>query len=318
MAAIIGDPIIAVTNGTVDSQLDNLSENPVQNKVVNAAINDVADNLFTVASTQPSSDTNVLWLDTGNDVVELAEMSDLEDIVGDLDDLTTTAKSNLVAAINEAAQSGGSGSVSDVQINGTSILSSGVANIPFGTHSGTLGVISAGVTYGTSITNTGQLRISKAASSEIKASSGDYKPIVPSTQREAVFYGLAKAAGDTTQGNSPNAVGTYTDEAKAAIKSMLGVSDGDLIVVTVTGTTPSITAAAGHRYKCGEVTELSFTPSATGICDVIFTSGTTATILTVPNTVKWPDGFDPTSLEASTTYELNVVDGTLGGVIKWQ
>lgn len=97
-----------------------------------------------------------------------------------------------------------------------------------------------------------------------------------------------------------------------------GTAEGDLIVVTVSGTTPSITAAAGHRYKCGEVTEISFTPSATGICDVVFTSGTTATILTVPNTVLWPDGFDPTSLEASTTYELNVVDGTLGGVIKWQ
>lgn len=36
-----------------------------------------------------------------------AEVSDLKSALGDLDDLQTTAKNNLVAAINEAAQSGG-------------------------------------------------------------------------------------------------------------------------------------------------------------------------------------------------------------------
>ena len=39
-----------------------------------------------------------------------------------------------------------------------------------------------------------------------------------------VFYGLAKAAGDTTQANSGNPVGTYTEEAKAAIRAMLGIT----------------------------------------------------------------------------------------------
>ena len=37
------------------------------------------------------------------------ELSDLKQDIGDLDNLTTTAKNNLVAAINEAAQSGGGG-----------------------------------------------------------------------------------------------------------------------------------------------------------------------------------------------------------------
>jgi len=38
---------------------------------------------------------------------------------------------------------------------------------------------------------------------------------------------LAKAAGDTTQAASSNYVGTYTDEAKTAIKSMLGITSTD-------------------------------------------------------------------------------------------
>ena len=86
--------------------------------------------------------------------------------------------------------------------------------------------------------------------------------------------------------------------------------------VNVSGTTPTITAQADYRYVCGEVATLDFTPSATGICDVVFTSGATATVLTVPSTVKWANGFDPTSLDANTTYELNIMDG-LGVACAW-
>jgi len=87
-------------------------------------------------------------------------------------------------------------------------------------------------------------------------------------------------------------------------------------LVTISGMTPTITAEANTRYVCGEVTTLSFTPPASGVCDVIFASGTTATVLTVPSTVKWANGFDPTSLDANTTYELNICDG-LGVAVSW-
>jgi len=87
-------------------------------------------------------------------------------------------------------------------------------------------------------------------------------------------------------------------------------------LVTISGTTPTIDAVAGMRYVCGEVTTLSLTPPASGVCDVIFTSGTTATVLTVPSTVKWANGFDPQSLDANTTYELNICDG-LGVAVSW-
>lgn len=89
-----------------------------------------------------------------------------------------------------------------------------------------------------------------------------------------------------------------------------------VITHTVTGTTPEIVAQAGHRYVCGEVAAISITPPASGICDVVFTSGTTPAVLTVPNTVQWSEWFDPTTLAASTTYELNIMDG-LGVVSVW-
>ena len=94
-------------------------------------------------------------------------------------------------------------------------------------------------------------------------------------------------------------------------------SGGGLNIVEVTGATPNITANSDTLYECGTVSTLSFTPCATGICAVLFSSGTTATVLTVPNTVKFPDWFDSTSLDTSTIYEINILDGVYGVVAKW-
>ena len=137
------------------------------------------------------------------------------------------------------------------------------------------------------------------------------------TQHASTFYGLAKAAGDTTQPSSSNEVGTYTDFAKASIKSMLGIVDGSTGTVDVSGTTPTITAVENTRYVCGEVSTLSITPPSSGICIVRFTSGTTATVLTVPNTVIWPEWFDATTLESSRVYEICITDGVYGAVMSW-
>ena len=58
---------------------------------------------------------------------------------------------------------------------------------------------------------------------------------MPVKQHRSVFYGLACAAGDTTQSESSNPVGQYTDEAKAAIRAMLGMSDSDIIDIVRAG-----------------------------------------------------------------------------------
>ena len=62
---------------------------------------------------------------------------------------------------------------------------------------------------------------------------------------------------------------------------------------------------------------LTITPPASGSIVVRFSSGSTATVLTVPNTVKFPAWFDPTDLEANTTYELIITDGVYGGAMAW-
>ena len=205
----------------------------------------------------------------------------------------------------------------DVQINGASIVNNGIANIPYA-NGNTPGVIMTSTAYGISVyQQNGNTYIAKSTDAEVKAGTNQYKPIVPYNQHTSIFYGLAKAAGDTTQSASSNAVGTYTDNAKASIKSMLGIVDGSTGTVTVAGTTPTITAVENTRYVCGEVSTLSITPPASGICIVRFTSGTTAAVVTVPNTVKFPEWFDITALEADTIYEMCITDGIYGAVMSW-
>ena len=88
-----------------------------------------------------------------------------------------------------------------------------------------LGIIKAATgDYGVKIESSGELRIYSAFGSDMKGGSIDRRPLTPKVQHEAVFYGLAAAAGDTTQASSANAVGVYTDNAKTAIQGMLAVA----------------------------------------------------------------------------------------------
>lgn len=119
----------------------------------------------------------------------------------------------------EFAQKMAEESVTDVQINGTSIVSNGVANVPYGT-TGRLGAVQIGNGF---ISSDGVLNVDFASADNIKEGASQKKSISPYQQHRSIFYGLAKAAGDTTQRQSSNAVGTYTDEAKSAIQSMLDV-----------------------------------------------------------------------------------------------
>ena len=115
-------------------------------------------------------------------------------------------------------------------------------------------------------------------------------------------YGYALEKGYT---------GTETQFAESLVNAVAFPSN----TVNVTGTDPSITGVANTRYICGEVYTLSITPPQTGTIDVLFTSGSTATILTLPNTVKMPAWF---SVEANMIYEINITDGVYGAVMSWQ
>lgn len=142
--------------------------------------------------------------------------------------------------------------VQDVQINGTSVVQDGVANVPYA--SDTAGVAKTGTKYGIKLlSNTDPtLAVDSANLGMIKSpdafQTSAYHPISPKNQHQAVFYGFAKAAGDTTQSASSNAVGIYTEDAKSAIQAMLGVSS---IVGTVEGATASTSYSIGDVFLHG-------------------------------------------------------------------
>lgn len=252
--------------------------------------------------------------DPGDDyILTQADMATIASLVDVIDD-TSSALDKTWSAGKIESELSNAGSVKDVTINGTSVLDNetGEANIPYANNS-TRGVVRTLSAYGTGALADGTLRTNPSDSATVKAGTHEYQPVVPSIQHESSFYGLAKAAGDTTQSQSANAVGTYTPEAALAIRNMIGAT-GESASITVVGTDPVIQASSNARYICGEVATLDFTPSATGICEVIFTSGTTPTVLTLPQTVQFPEWF---AVEASHTYEISVIDGTYGAVMVW-
>ena len=112
--------------------------------------------------------------------------------------------------------------VDDVRINGTSIVSDGVANIPIADVDN-VGVVGINNNGGVRIDSTShKLLVTKATTAMLKAGSNSYYPVVANNQHESAFYALAKAAGHDEK-NSTLPVGTYTDEAKRAIRQMLGL-----------------------------------------------------------------------------------------------
>lgn len=209
--------------------------------------------------------------------------------------------------------------VTDVQINGTSILNNGVANIPKA-GSSTPGVVRIDPNYGVGhrdAPNEDVLMVQQASVSEMKSGYEQRKPIVPSGQHTAVYYALAKLAGADMASLTGETVGVYPQAQKTAIQTMLGIEADIPLIEEVSGSTPSITGMPNVRYICGTCSLLTITPPASGSIVVRFTSGSTPTVLTVPNTVKFPVWFDYTSLEADTTYEIIITDGVYGGVMSW-
>lgn len=158
-----------------------------------------ADDIVAVQDTQPTSEDNKIWLpETTPEGVEIPTVVEMN------------------AALTEK--------IDDVQINSQSIVQNGVANIPVASRDN-FGVVKGYNIRGVGVDSAGNIRVLPAENASIKQGSSTYEVITAANNYVASFYGLAKAAGDTTQSQSSNAVGTYTSEAKAAIKTMLGIEE---------------------------------------------------------------------------------------------
>lgn len=155
---------------------------------------------------------------------------------------------------------------------------------------------------------TGQV-LKKASGTDLDTAWGN-EPSASDAAPQALGTAAAGSSGDYSRADHVHAKPTAAD---------IGAAPSSTVVDTVSGSTPSIAGVADHRYVCGEVATLAIQAPASGCIDVIFESGSTATVLTVTPpagmTMKWPDWFNPSSLEANATYEINILDGEYGAVM---
>ena len=163
---------------------------------------------------------NVYVVDkTEGAILKSTVISDGDIIISFVSSESTSLKNWIVLKTKESNQTI---PVEDVQINDQSIVDGNIAKIP--TASDTVhGVVKVSSIWGTQIVTGGILATRPANTAACKEGGSSQQPITPYYQNAAVFYGLATAAGDTTQATSSNPVGTYTDDAKEKILKMLGI-----------------------------------------------------------------------------------------------
>lgn len=118
-----------------------------------------------------------------------------------------------------------------------------------------------------------------------------------------------------------------SDEQKQQARQNIGAAGvNDIIGIPIvnhgtddTGTSStSYGIAPNTLHVWGEVSALylSLTPGEVGYVQeymIQFTSGSTATTLSLPNTLKWLNGVTPSDIEASKTYQVSILNGV--GVI---
>lgn len=156
---------------------------------------------------------------------------------GDSYILTDADKEEIIEQIFEQVDT----PVTDVKVNGTSVLANGIANIPVASGS-TLGVTKVTNSWGLRMSNN-EIKVQPATSENVKYGAHNYNPVTPAMQNASTFYGLAKAAGSDEK-SSILPVGQYSDSARSAIQVMLGIAG---IVGPVEG------AIASEPYAVGDI-----------------------------------------------------------------
>lgn len=170
-----------------------------------------------------------------------------------------------------------------------------------------------GVLYPAVIEQSGVMVIWNLTSSDLSAAGGGSAQLTFTENNvivKSVIFGFGINPSLIANGDPPDPIEDWITEANKALADLEAWQD-----VEVTGTTPSITGESNKRYVCGEVSTISITPPETGMIDVVFVSGSTATVLTATGIV-FPEWFDSTNLESNTRYEINVLDG-YGVVTAW-
>ena len=147
--------------------------------------------------------------------------------------------------------------VQDVQVNGASILQNGVANMPIASVD-VFGVTKIARGKGLYKASDDGIGIYPATNDQVKVGTDNSFALTPAKTQDIAFYGLAKAAGSNEK-NSTLPVGQYTEAAKSAIKSMLGVGEWQLIkMVTLSEDSSSIKITTDENSESFKLKEFAF------------------------------------------------------------
>lgn len=218
-------------------------------------------------------------------------------LIGDLSNLDTTAKNNLVAAINEAFNSGGSSITVDSALSSSSenpvqnkVINSALnlkAPLASPTFTGT-------PKAPTPLTSDNSTRV--ATTAYVKQNI----PSVPSAYTsDPAMDGTASAGSSANYARGDHVHPSDTTKA-------------DKVTVTTVSDAGAVSQAldAGKIYDfTGALTSLTITlnaATAPAQYHFRFDSGSTAVSLTLPQTVVMPSGFQ---VEANKHYEIDILDG---------
>ena len=140
------------------------------------------------------------------------------------------------------------------------------------------------------------------------------------------------AAGYTVMGTPLNKASLLNDAAAAALglgsdatptAAFLALVNqlntipvyGMTVVKDMESTSVTLAATAETRYIYGELTDLTVTSLPTeGFVNILFQSGSTPTVLTLPDTVKMPQWL---AVGANMTVMISIADGIYGSAQVW-
>lgn len=145
-----------------------------------------------------------------------------------------------------------------------------------------------------------------ASASEINAAASETNAAASETNAATSETNAA-----ASEANAAASEANAKDSEDAAAASEQTVKNLMLTGMTVvedrTSTEVTLAAEGETKYIYGELDSLTITSlPEDGIVDIIFTSGTTPTVLVLPSTAIVPEWFDPTDIETEKVYELNI------------
>ena len=129
-----------------------------------------------------------------------------------------------------------SGLVKDVQVNGTTVVADGVANIP-ASKNGKYGVIRTLVAYGVDVGADGQLVLIKAENSVIDSRASNYRAIVPQNLDYAVKAAMCDGKG-----------AAWTDVEQTAARTRMGAVSATDVSTAITEALTAIGVAEEGSY----------------------------------------------------------------------